>query len=187
MSLYELDGTPLHCRCMWWSVDACYNNFIEAQSLNDYRHFLCLQLITIELLKNFNFVQLYIGGNSDGQQLSQYKINCQNLMYSGLSPRSVAASAVEDNILVIVLVIVVNLVNQIEVEDRWEQSSSDGICLSRWEVLDPYILNGLQVQSKSVSNRRMQLQLGYGPLLRILLSTVQSWPQIALDEQILVE
>jgi hypothetical protein len=56
-------------------------------------------------------------------------------------PRPAVASLAEDDI-VIVVVLVVKVVEWFECGHGRGQSSSNGICLCRWEVLGPYILGG---------------------------------------------
>jgi hypothetical protein len=94
-------------------------------------------------------------------------------MKYALMPRPAVVSAIENDI-IIGVVVIVTVVEQIEFVKRREQSSSTGICLRRLDVLGPYILGGRCVQSKSGYHRMTQAHLRYSALLRILLPKVQS-------------
>jgi hypothetical protein len=63
------------------------------------------------------------------ESLANDLIDCQHLRHSRSRPRPVAASAVEDDMMVVVELVVVKVVERFEFGDGSGQSSSDGICL----------------------------------------------------------
>jgi hypothetical protein len=69
LSLCQLEGDQLFRRRKGRWGDARYNNFKEAHRLKHSGHFLRQQFIAIGRLKNFNVIQLDVGGNGDSRQL----------------------------------------------------------------------------------------------------------------------
>jgi hypothetical protein len=77
--------------------------------------------------------------------LAKDKIDCRNFRYSGSRQRPAGASAGDYDTMVVVVVVVLKVIKQFECRDGRGQSSSEGICLLRWEALGPDILGEWRV------------------------------------------
>jgi hypothetical protein len=128
LSLCNLESDQFFSRCKRYWIDAYYNNPVEAHCLKDYRHFLGPQFITIGRLKNFNVIQLEIGGNGDSRQrccgrnrLLKFKAiwfeaNASSSISSRRRYSDGSCSSCDS-------------IEQFEFGDGRGQSSSEGVCL----------------------------------------------------------